>query len=282
MTTAIHIGRFKMTWLLGGVFPFTADFMPAVASAQGQRNFAAAGLPIEGPSFEPFHAFAIEWDDHLWLLDAGPGLEEGPDRGEVLNELRALGHAPEDVDAIVITHLHKDHTGGLLTAEGKAIYPNATIYVGETEMAFWTNPDHVPAANPRDHEVALLMQAQYQGRIEVLADDAVIRPGISFVPLPGHSPGHNGVLLEDGDARLLMWSDLMHSAAQQFNNPEWSVVVDLDPERAIETRLALLERLAEEETLVAGSHTQGVGKVRRHASAYKLVPAEGGVFERSQ
>lgn len=272
MKDQIQIGHFKMTWLLGGVFPFSADFMPEVDSDDGRNNFTAAGLPSDGPSHEPFYAFAIEWDDHLWLIDAGPGLEEGPERGEVLNELRSLGHEPEDVEAIVISHLHKDHTGGLLTPEGKALYPNATLYVGETEMTFWSDRQNVPERFMRDHEVTNIVLAQYKGRIEVLADNAAIRPGIEFVPLPGHSPGHNGVLIEDGDARLLMWGDAMHSAIHQFNNPHWGVIVDMDAERAVETRLALLERLVKEDTLVAGSHTHGFGKVRRSLSAYKLVP----------
>lgn len=273
MTEFTRIGKFKMTWLLDGYYPCTPDFVPGARSEEGRNLYEKAGLPPEGPSNEPFHAFAIEWKDHLWLIDTGCGQEAGPERGKAPEQLRSMGYSPEDVEGIIITHLHKDHTGGLLTSEGKARYPNTRLYIGESEMEFWTGSD-VPEGNAGDHEVTKVVLEQYEGRIEVVPDNAVIAPGLRFVPLYGHSPGHNGVMIEDGGQRMLMWADLMHSSILQFHYPHWSVRPDMDPERAVATRLELLERLVEEDTRVAGSHTYGAGLVRRGEIAYELVPTD--------
>ncbi|MGM8850484.1 MBL fold metallo-hydrolase [Salinicola halophyticus] len=273
MTESVEVGKFKITWLLDGTYPCTPDFIPGARSEEGRHLYQKAGLPPEGPSIEPFHAFAIEWQDHLWLIDTGCGQEAGPERGKVPEQLRSIGYAPEDVEGIIITHLHKDHTGGLLTPEGRARYRNAQLYVGESEMAFWTG-SHVPEGNMGDHKVTKAVLEQYEGRIKVVPDNAVIVPGLKFVPLYGHSPGHTGVMIEDRGQQMLMWADLMHSSVLQFHYPHWSVFPDMDPERAVATRLQLLEQLVEEDTMVAGSHTYGTGRVRRGEIAYELVPME--------
>jgi glyoxylase-like metal-dependent hydrolase (beta-lactamase superfamily II) len=270
MTQQITVGRFKVTWLLDGNYPCGPEMMPEAGSAVAQAIYLAAGLSPQGPSTEPFYAFAIEWDGHLWLIDAGCGVEEGPERGKVLQELHRLELKPEDVEGIIITHLHKDHTGGLLTPEGNAAFPNARIIVGQTEMAFWADPD-MPRKDLREYELNRILMHKYSGRIETVADDAELVSGIRLEPLQGHSPGHSGVRIKDNDTEFLTWGDVMHSSVIQFDYPAWSVVVDMDPTRAVATRLELLERLVGENTLVAGSHTFGVGKVRRGPVAYQLV-----------
>jgi glyoxylase-like metal-dependent hydrolase (beta-lactamase superfamily II) len=272
---SVQIGKFKMTWLLDGVYPCTPAFMPEAGSEEGRALYLKAGLPSEGPSTEPFHAFAIEWQDHLWLIDTGFGQKNGSECGRVVEQLSTMGYQPEDVDAIIITHLHMDHTGGLLTPENRARYPNAQLYIGEGEMNFWTRSS-VPESSLKNQEVANTVLEQYEGRVNVVPDDAVIVPGLKFVPLYGHSPGHSGVMIEDGGQKMLMWADLMHSSLLQFHYPHWSVLPDMDPKHAVATRLALLERLVTEDTMVAGSHMYGTGLVRRGEIAYELVPTNAG------
>ena len=270
MIQQIMIGRFKISWLLDGIYPCGPEMIPEALSTEAQAIYMAAGLSPRGPSIEPFYAFALEWDDHLWLIDAGCGVEEGPERGNVLQELRNLGLKSDDVEGIIITHLHKDHTGGLLTPAGDAAFRNARVIVGQTEMSFWTDPV-MPRKDLREYELTKVLLQKYSGRIETVADDAEIVPGIRLEPLQGHSPGHSGVTIKDAGKELLMWGDIMHSSILQFDYPAWSVVVDMDRDQALATRLNLLERLSGKDILVAGSHTYGVGKIRPGPVAYQLI-----------
>lgn len=275
MTEEIRLGEFTVAPLLDGVFPCGPDLIPSAASPEGEQIFLDAGLPRIGPSLEPINAFAILRQNRLWLIDAGCGRQLGPDFGKTLPALEALGYTAEQVEAVVLTHLHEDHIGGLFTADGAATFPNARLIVGEEELAFWTDPAS-PGKHPNEAQAKfdLVKTAlkPYEGSIETVQAGNLIEPGIRFVRLFGHSPGHCGVLIGESKQKLLMWGDIAHSTLLQLAYPHWSIGFDFDPAMAVATREKLLAELSEEDTLIAGSHVRGIGRIRRQGNGYTMEP----------
>lgn len=224
----------------------------------------------------PVNAFVIEGDDGLILVDAGTGDAMGPGFGRVLANLEAAGHAPEDVTTLLVTHLHPDHIGGALRG-GEAVFPNAEAVVSAADLAFWTD-SATRAAAPAEaapfFDLAVAFAEAYGGRLREIDGEAEVTPGITSLPLPGHTPGHTGFRLDAGDRGLLLWADIVHVPPVQFARPAVTLPFDTDPAQAAETRARMLDQAAADRLMVAGAHMDfpGVAHVEREGEGYRAVP----------
>jgi glyoxylase-like metal-dependent hydrolase (beta-lactamase superfamily II) len=170
--------------------------------------------------------------------------------GKILDNLKAAGHAPEQVDHVLITHLHGDHCNGLIDAQG--FFKMAQSAVAPYQAA---------------------------GRLKTFDNQNELLAGIKPVPLEGHTPGHSGFLLESQGQRLLIWGDIVHNAAVQFRDPKVTIEFDSDPKQALATRARLLAQTAKDKTMVAGMHLAfpGIGHVRAQGQGrYEWVPIDFG------
>lgn len=219
---------------------------------------------VTGPGREPV------------LIDAGMGSLGGDALGRVPAALAAAGVEPGAIGTVLLSHLHPDHAGGLLAGEGGARYPNAEIVVHPDEAAYWL-PDDALSRAPEGarpyFENARKALAPYAGRVREQAGGEVA-PGITAVPLPGHTPGHTGFRIASGRATLLMWTDVVHLPAIQFRRPEAGVSFDVDGARARAVRERVLDEAAREGILVAGSHLEfpALGYVVCAGAGYRFVP----------
>lgn len=270
----VSVGRFTVTTLLDGHFPAGIDLITGAGSSEGESLFVAAGLPSIGPSLEPINAFAVEREGKTWLLDVGFGSEFVPDFGGVRSALRATGYEPEDIEAIVLTHLHPDHIAGLIE-RGQKTYPNARLIVPKAELDFWSDPAATAASREPKANIELAGEVfrLYGGLIESIGGNASFAPGLRFWSLPGHTAGHCGVLIEDEGEALLMWADTVHSAMLQMPYPHWTVEFDDDPVIAAATRHELFAELAKSGLRVIGSHITGCWQIERQDRGYALVGA---------
>lgn len=212
------------------------------------------------------NAFLIEMPDRTVLVDAGGGGALGPETGRVARNLAATGTAPEAIERIYCTHMHGDHIGGLTDNAGAAIFPNAALVMHENERAYWSDEAHATDSSRATF-------AAYEGRIETFAGETEIAAGLTTVPLPGHTPGHSGLRITSDDEALLIWTDIVHLAPVQLAMPEIGVNFDVDPEMARATRSALLEQVAADRTLIAGSHIgfPGIGWIEPEGEGYRFV-----------
>lgn len=269
--SADRVGGFTVTPLRDGLFPLQPSMIPDADSEAGRALLAQAGLPPGGPSPEPVNAFLIRRGARHGLLDAGCGTVFGPGFDQVTAALAAEGVTPDQIETVWLTHLHADHVGGLLTSEGRARYAGAELVVQEREAAFWSDEGaraRAPAAMAVFFDTAQAVLAAYAGRVRRVSGEADLAPGVSFLPLPGHTPGHAGVLIEDGPERLLIWGDILHSRVLQVPHPDWTVIWDADPAEAIATRRRIFDRVATEGLDVAGMHLATRGRITRVGSGY--------------
>lgn len=218
-----------------------------------------------GPFVIDVNCFAIRTGGKLYLVDAGSGPWRG-EPGQLLPAMRAARLDPAEVDAILMTHMHGDHAGGLTTPEGAA-FPKAELRLAEDEAEFWSDPG-LPARAPERMQATIATAqrsfAAYEGRTTPFAWDSEVAPGVTAVALPGHTPGHTGFRIESGGEHLFIWADIVHAAAVQFPHPDWTIVFDIDGRQAAETRARIFAQCAAEGTRVAGSHLPfpGIGNVR--------------------
>jgi glyoxylase-like metal-dependent hydrolase (beta-lactamase superfamily II) len=150
----------------------------------------------------PVQCFLIRSAGRVALVDTGCGPVK-PTLGKLAGNLAAAGVAPGEIDTILMTHLHPDHFGGLRDAAGQAAYPRATLHLAAEEHAYW-HDDRAAAAEPdAARRAAFFTQARlalaaYAGRTETFSGVREIFPGVTTMPLPGHTPGHTGYLIESG------------------------------------------------------------------------------------
>lgn len=232
-----------------------------------------------GPFEIDVNCFAIRTAGKLYLVDTGSGPWRGAVAGQLVPAMRKAGLDPDEVEAILMTHMHGDHAGGLTTPEGAA-FPRAELMLAEEEADFWTDPG-LPSRAP-ERMKATIATAQrafvaYEGRTTPFAWDHEIVPGVTAIGLPGHTPGQTGFRIESGGEHLFIWADIVHAAAVQFPHPDWTIVFDTDGEQAAATRARIFAQCAAERTRVAGMHLAfpGIGHVVKRNSGYNWEAASG-------
>lgn len=253
------------TGLLIGIEPADAEAMIRTAF-QDPANFVGA-----------VNAYLIDTGETLILVDTGTGSVFGPTLGHVAQNLTAAGYDPAKVSSILCTHLHPDHIGGCMAPGGNP-FPNAEFVVSQTDYAFFTDPA-IRAGAPDDFkpffDLAIGVTDMFSDRMALIEPGATVAPGITALPLPGHTPGHMGYALEGADETLLIWGDVVHVPAVQFARPDVALVFDTDPEQAAKTRAKVLDQVATDRMMVAGMHLlfPGFGYLETASEGYRFIPA---------
>lgn len=275
------LGDFIVTALYDGY----VDLDPAIlsgASAQDiQALLASMFVPVEPGMQTAVNGYVVQNGKQVVLVDTGAGPCMGPTAGGLAGNLRAAGFQPEQVDAVLLTHLHPDHACGLLTPEGAALFPNADVYAARAETDFWLSAA-VAAQAPADVQPFFKMSrdaaAPYQatGKFLTYQPGEALLPGVRAVPTPGHTPGHTSYLFTSGRQSLLVWGDIVHSHAVQFARPEVAIEFDVDSAQAVASRKKIFAEAVRGQLWVAGAHLPfpGLGHVRADGQGYAWVPAE--------
>lgn len=269
MTT--RFGAYELTTLVDGVFSASSEIL-VHPRGEGLRAAAIATL---GPKIGiVVNCFALKGDDGFTLIDAGTGPSWGAAMGHAPEAMRKAGIAPDAVRRVLLTHIHGDHALGLFDGDAP-FFPDAEIIVPEADLAFFgdmAKRETVPENKRGGFAIAASLMRLYEGRVRTVGEGEVL-PGISLVPLPGHTPGHSGYLLADDAHPLLLWGDALHLAALQSADPDLGLTYDVDGATAIASRRAILEKALEQGWLVAGAHVEGISRVERAGEGFKLVPA---------
>jgi glyoxylase-like metal-dependent hydrolase (beta-lactamase superfamily II) len=270
------LGDFEVTALYDGSFDLPVDKLLKQPAARTDAALAKhfQSLPVE----TSVNAFLINTGTKLILIDTGTGGYSGPTSGTLLANLRAAGYRPDQVDDIFITHMHGDHVGGL-THDGAAVFPKAVVHAGKGDVDHYLSQaemDKAPAESRDGFKTAMNAFAPYQaaGRLQAIAADGEVVPGVRSWATPGHTPGHTSYVVESRGAKLIVTGDLIHVAAVQFDDPSVTIAFDSDNQAAEAARQKVFAQAARDGTLIAAAHLQfpGIGHLAVNGKGYAYEP----------
>jgi glyoxylase-like metal-dependent hydrolase (beta-lactamase superfamily II) len=272
----VSVGRFTVTALADGFadmpFSYFVGRPPKEIEAAADAQFAArpSGIRLV------FTQYLIDDGERRILVDAGPAGALGT-TGKLPSALNAMGVGLDSIDAVVVTHMHVDHLGGLV-AGGRRNFPNAELYVDRRDVAHWTDPakraaapDYLKSSFDASIETARL----YPG-LQAIDGERTISRGISIVDLTGHTPGHIGVRVEDAGKSLIMVSDMLFHPSLHPVATDIGFVFEQDPEAARAMRARFFPRAAEEKALIAATHMPfpGLGHIVSDGGRMRWLTAE--------
>ncbi|MGQ9365043.1 MBL fold metallo-hydrolase [Azospirillum sp. ST 5-10] len=273
------LGDLVITALSDGTVPqdlhrLLLDTTPSAVDRLLDRSF------LSNPVEASINAFLIEDGERRILVDTGAGALFGPGNGGKLpDSLAAAGTAPEDVTDILITHVHTDHSGGLVV-DGRMAFPNATVHVGAPDLAFFLDAANAEKAGYDrryfDEAAATIGVYAKAGKVATFGDGATVLPGIVATLHPGHTPGSAFFTVTSAGRSIVFIGDVIHVGAVQFPDPATTIVYDVDPAEAAAARRAAFAAFADRRQLVAAPHLPfpGVGHIGRDGDAYRWHPLE--------
>lgn len=263
----VDVGDVTVVALVDNVqaYPASAVYPNAGDALRELRHY----LDAQGNVVLNFAAFLLIDGDRRILVDTGWGPEH---QGKLLEELTAAKVRPEEVDTVVFTHLHGDHTGwNFDRASRTPLFSKARYLVPRADWEHYASQEPPPESFLRD--VRPLADA---GVLELIEGERALTTSITTVPTPGHTPGHTSVTIASGDARGFILGDVVLSPVDA-ERPELENSFDWSHDLARATRLRVLDRLEMEGALVGASHLPppGLGRFVRAARRRYWQPHTG-------
>ena len=253
----IRVGNVEIMSLSDGTIDFDlCNFFPTIP--QDDWNPYESHLTEEHKVRFNLGSYLIRSDGRTILVDTGLGAKpaDAPDVpwGQLMRDFQANGVRPEDVNMVVMTHLHRDHVGWNLTArDGKYVptFPNARYWMSTKDWDACHSPEVQPQRFP--NAPTCVWPLAELGLIEWMKGEHSLTSELTALPTPGHTPGHMSIMITSRGERAIILGDIVHSPAQ-LHETDWVSRADMDPELTRQTRRAVLERLEREEIIVAAGH----------------------------
>lgn len=281
----MSLGQFEVTALYDGSVKIGTSLYKGISAKDAKALLDKMYLNSDSGVQTAVNAYLINTGSRLVLVDSGAAKCFGPTLGSIKDNLQASGYKPEQVDTVLLTHLHPDHLCGI-TDNGAMVFPNATIYAAKAEADYWLNPEQAAKA-PDDAKSTFtaiktaVTPYQTAGKFKTYQPADALLDGVTVMPTPGHTPYHSSYLFTSGEQRLLVWGDIVHSHSVQFTRPEVAMEFDVDSKEAIKTRKMMFANVAKTDLWIAGAHLPfpGIGHVGADAQGYRWVPVEYSPFK---
>jgi glyoxylase-like metal-dependent hydrolase (beta-lactamase superfamily II) len=249
-----------------------------IETAEIARELTSNFLPTDNAVLEQ-NVLVVNFGDRVVLFDTGMGTDTlfGAGTGKLMATLRQAGIDPAGVDAVVMSHAHIDHCGGLVGADGKRNFPNAQYFIGEADFNYWTDDAKIPANYPaRPH---FLAQARnnllpVKDAVHFYKDNEQILPGVTALSAPGHTVSHTIFMIESGGKQLCYIGDLAHHPVLLLEHPRTQFAYDTDAVQSAESRVRMLTMLATNRVPLLAYHFAwpGIGHVSKEGEGFHYFP----------
>jgi glyoxylase-like metal-dependent hydrolase (beta-lactamase superfamily II) len=278
---AVQVGDIEVLVISDGVLPITAETMATNADASEYGDWLDGMFLPRDVLDWPLNVVVVRSGGRTILVDAGLGAEfpDFPRAGQTVHRLEAAGIDPGAVTDVVLTHMHMDHIGGLLT-EGlkERLRPDLQVHVAAAEAEFWQSPDFSHTVMPQPIPDVLRSTAarfldEYRGQLRTFETEYEVAPGVLVARTGGHTPGHSIVRLASRGDGLTFAGDAVFEVG--FDNPEWQNGFEHDPEEATRVRIQLLRELAATGESLVATHLPfpSVCHVATAGDVFRCVPA---------
>jgi glyoxylase-like metal-dependent hydrolase (beta-lactamase superfamily II) len=218
----------------------------------------------------------VNMGDKLVLFDTGMGMAKdfGPTTGRQQKSMAEAGIKPEDIDAVVFSHAHVDHIGGVVDSGGKVLFPNAQFYIAQSDFDFWTDEGKLsgPMKDFIVHARKNLLPVH--DKLVFFKDGQEFLPGIQAMAAPGHTVGHHIFMITSSGKSFAFLGDLTHHQILLMQKPRMEFAYDTDPKQAAASRVKMLDMLAANKTPVMSYHYPwpGLGHVARAGEGFHFYP----------
>ncbi len=279
----MKVGDFEITALSDGTVLLPVfDLLTNIKPLEIQKLLSDAF--VKAPLDASVNAFLIKPAgdaNKLIMVDAGSGELYGPTLNKLVASLKAVGYEPEQITDILLTHIHTDHSGGLMDGS-RMVFPNATVHAEKREADYWLNPANRDKSKGNKEQLARLFSEAAAkvkpyldaAKIKTFDGDAELFPGIRSIATPGHTPGHSFYAVESKGEKIVFFGDIMHVAEVQFPNPSATIVFDSDSKAAAAQRKKAFADAAKNGYWIAPAHVSfpGIGHLRAEGGGYKWIP----------
>ncbi|HDJ1439868.1 TPA: MBL fold metallo-hydrolase [Serratia rubidaea] len=272
------LGKLTVTAVSDGTVTIPLDqLLVPIDKETLQRRMAEDAMTPQAET--SLNTFVIDDGKQRVLVDTGAGQLFGNNGGHLLENLRAAGYPADSINAVLLTHVHGDHSGGV-SQQGKPTFPNADVYVDKRDPDFWLNDANQSKVEEGQRHTFkesadALNPLIAAGKLKTFSAPARLPLGIQAQAAYGHTPGSVTYRVESEGQTLVLWGDIIHAKAVQMPEPQVAIHFDVDRRQAIATRERILAQAAKEGFWVAAAHISfpGLGHVQREGSGYRWVPA---------
>jgi glyoxylase-like metal-dependent hydrolase (beta-lactamase superfamily II) len=271
-----RVGDIVVTAISDGFLDGTLDVLRNITQEEARQILTESFRPARRTAV---NAFLVYSAGRLALIETGSGNYLQPTAGKVMANIKAAGVDSADIEAVLLTHMHPDHSAGLTDmATGRRNFPNAELVVHENEPRHWFDDAKMAVATERARklyfECAREQTAPYRDRMRLFKEGEVF-PGVTAIPRHGHTPGHTTFMISSGKEQLLIWGDTVHVPEVQTARPEVCMEFDTDADAATASRRKVFDMVATERLLVTGMHLHfpGFAHLARRGAGYQLIPA---------
>lgn len=269
----------EATVISDGALPLgpPGDAFLGLSKEEITRQLTENFLPADNVVLEQ-NILVLNTGSKLVLFDTGMGIVKafGPSTGQLMKTLVQAGINPAAVDAVVMTHAHIDHCGGIMSAQNARNFPNARLYISQADYEYWTDPAKVSAAALKPFlDQARRNLVPNRDRIQFVKDGEEFIPGIHAIATPGHTVGHTIFMIDSAGKQLCFIGDLTHHQHLLMEKPLTEFAYDTDPRQSAQTRIRMLNMLAANRTLLLAYHFPwpGIGNVAKMGDGFRYVLA---------
>ena len=254
-----QVGDIELIALNDGVLrrPLGEEFVRNAPIEQVKALLAGQGLPTDHVDI-PFTPVLVISQGVKYLIDTGFADNGPPTTGRLLANLAAAGHAPEQIDHVILSHYHGDHINGLRNKAGQWVFPKAQVHVPAPEHAYWMSDEKMDAAPPAAQaafdNVRRVIGSLPADKLVTFEPGATLAPGITSQAAYGHTPGMSVFRVSSRGQSYLYLADVTNVPSLFARAPDWAVAFDMDAEMARQTRRRLLAQAAQDRTLLGGFH----------------------------
>jgi len=276
------LGNFEITAISDGTVPQDLHTLLR-GSSKTDIDHLLKKAHLANPVEASINSYLINTGNKLILVDTGAGEFFGAGYGgKLVQRLQSAGYAPSEITDILITHIHTDHSGGLVN-NGQAVFPNATVHVGKADLDFFLdekNQNGIKGYDKIYFQQATTALSPYikLGHIRPISGSKLLFTGVYATPTPGHTPGHYFYTAESQGKSITFIGDSIHVESVQFPKPEITITYDVDQPSAAEQRAVQFEKIAKEGRLIAAPHLPypGIGYIQQDDSGhgYRFIRAE--------